>query len=99
MAAFFRWISSRVYERSDASVVEGLRCACAAHHYGYDVHLCALPEKAKCVICEEDLFFYDEVVVVIEVIIRAVVPFSYLNFKYRGASAAGGGASYKAGYE
>jgi hypothetical protein len=33
---------SGVYQGSDASGVEDVGCACAAHDYGYDVHLCAV---------------------------------------------------------
>jgi hypothetical protein len=41
------------------------------------------------------MFFYDEVVGLLKVIVRAEFPFPFLNFTNRGVSAVGGGMAYK----
>jgi hypothetical protein len=76
----------------------GVGCACTARDYGL---------MSTCVPCSVNgvslhrggVFFYDEVVDALMVIVRAICPFSYLNFTNRGVSAAGGGMAYKAGFE
>jgi hypothetical protein len=45
------------------------------------------------------VFFDDEVVGIFEAIVRAVFPFSYLNFASTRVSAAGGGVAYESGFE
>ena len=55
-----------------------MRCTCAAHDDGKDVYHCAWPVAADGV-CKGCVFGTDEVSCVGEVIVRAVLPLSYLN--------------------
>jgi hypothetical protein len=65
----------------------GVRCTCAAHDYRKDVYHCARPVAADGV-CKGCVFGTYEVSCLGEVVVRAVLPFPYLNLFYRCVTAA-----------
>jgi hypothetical protein len=74
-------------------VGECVGCAYAAHDSRYYVHMCAMRVHMSTlgsvsgVRLQGGVHFYDEVVGVFKVIVRAIFSFSYLNFTSRGVPA------------
>jgi hypothetical protein len=58
-----------------------------------------VPSQCEWSALARGLFFYDEVVGVLNIIARVVFTFSYLIFTYRGVPAAGGGMANTAGFK
>jgi hypothetical protein len=64
-----------------------VRCTRAAHNDGEDIYQCALPVAADGV-CKGGVFGTYEVRCLRDVIVRAVLPFPYLNLFYGSVTAA-----------